>query len=134
LSAPKRQCSAGKIAVNRGSTEDQVLCIEWLLAGSGYGILKFYDPEWKTLVMLGRRFISSREWVAITALGFLLGMVTMAVASSLSSDKAALIVLAPGFFLQALAGAGGHDENGYFLLALGQFLFCTALFLRFSSP
>jgi hypothetical protein len=106
-----------------------VLCIEWLLAGSGYGILKFYDPEWKILVMPGRRFISSREWVAITALGFLLGMVTMAVASSLSSDKAALIVLAPGFFLQELAGAGGHDENGYFLLVLGQFLFCSGIVL-----
>lgn len=79
--------------------------------------------------MPGHRFISSREWGAVTVLGFLLAMVTMAVGGSLSSDKASLIVLAPGFFLQELAGAGGHDENGYFLLILGQFLFCSGIVL-----
>jgi hypothetical protein len=31
--ARSSQCSAGKIAVNRGSTEDQVLCIEWVATG-----------------------------------------------------------------------------------------------------
>jgi hypothetical protein len=72
-----------------------------------------------------RRIISSREWVVVTVLGFLLAMVAMAVGGSLNSEKAALIVLAPGFFLQELAGVGGHDENGYFLLFLGQFLFCS---------
>jgi len=79
--------------------------------------------------MPGRRFISSREWVVVTVLGFLLAMVTMAVGGSLNSEKAALIVLAPGFFLQELAGVGGHDENGYFLLILGQFLFCSGIVL-----
>lgn len=79
--------------------------------------------------MPGRRSISSREWGAVTILGFLLAMVTMAVADSLSSDKAALVVLAPGFFLQKLADVGGHDENGLFLLFLGQFLFCSGIVL-----
>jgi hypothetical protein len=33
LSARKRQCSTGKIAINPGSTEDQVLWIEWVATG-----------------------------------------------------------------------------------------------------
>ncbi len=67
--------------------------------------------------------ISSREWIGIAVFGFLLGVVAITVANSLESEKAALVLLWPGFFLQEIAGVGGHDEGGLFLLYLGHFLF-----------
>ncbi|HSK42601.1 MAG TPA: hypothetical protein VLA83_01800 [Candidatus Binatia bacterium] len=56
-------------------------------------------------------------------------MVTMLVADSIGSDKAALILFWPGFFFQQITGVGGHDEGGIFLLFLGQGLFSVGIVL-----
>jgi hypothetical protein len=66
------------------------------------------------------------EWTLAIGLGMAMALAAFWLAETLT-DKAALVLLGPGFLLQELAGLGGHDEDGFLLLLLGNFAFYILL-------